>query len=261
MTGCLSCLPPPRSPPSGQGSLCACVKRFAKGQKSSPCSQALQLEQELPSVLSAIYIGIGCKAPIIPKCCFFPSFLLVCASGALLGFSALLFPGLSLQGVCLVLELASGTITEPSLGDCGALAWGFEHDAWSSCISVSREGRKWEAGQDLTFVEHFTIRFCCFHSDTASVWDEHTFNNEFSFWPLEVLGDNARLPTAFSSRDQSSYVFAHQCLQSAAQKSSWGRSPSALGSCLARQERAVVGGSWGGGICLEPRGDKLLVSL
>lgn len=260
MTGCLSCLPLPRSPPSGRGSPCACVKRFAKGQKSSPCSW----------VLTA-----GARAAVCPECnlhwhwlqspdqtwvLFFSplsfSFVaLVLCQGSLV----LVFPGLSLQGVCLVLELAASSVGEPSLGDCDALAWGFQHGAWFCWDSVSREGRKWEAGQDLTFIEHFAWGFVTF-IQMLHVWDKNTFNYEFSFWPLEVPGDNNRPLTATSSRDQSSYIFAHQCLISAAQKSPW-----ELTFCVRSTScKAGMCCSWwesrGGGVCLEPRGDKILVS-
>lgn len=92
------------------------------------------------------------------------------------------------------------------------------------------------------------------------VWDKHTFNYEFFFWPLEVLEDSTRPLTATSSRDQSSFIFAHQCLISAAQISPWRELTFCIrftsckaGMCCSWWE------SWGGGICLEPRGDKLLV--
>lgn len=63
------------------------LNTLQKGKKAVLVPGRLQLEQELPSARSAIYIGIGCKALISPESCFFPSFLLVYDPGGLPGFS------------------------------------------------------------------------------------------------------------------------------------------------------------------------------
>lgn len=52
-----------------------------------------------------------------------------------------LFPGLNLQGGCLVLELAAGTTPEPSPGDCGTLNRGFQYGR-----GVDRERGSQKAG-------------------------------------------------------------------------------------------------------------------
>lgn len=184
MIGCLSCLPLPHSPPSGWGSLCACVKILCKRAKkqslflgvyswSKNCSPPrvqfmLALAAKPWSALNAVF-------PL-----FLPCFCPWCFARVLVYF---LFPGLSLQGVCLVLELAASIIREPSLGDCDALgeASTMVHDpavtVWAGRGGSERQGKIWPLLNILPwdFVTFIQI---------LHVWDKQTFNDEFSFWPL-----------------------------------------------------------------------------
>lgn len=78
----------------------------------------------------------------------------------------------------------------------------------------------------------------------------------FDLWPFDTSRDTT------SSKDQISYIFAQQCLISAARKSPWREltfcvrfTSCKAGMCCSCWEM------WGRGRCLEPRGVKLLVSL
>lgn len=110
----------------------------------------------------------------------FSSLLLVRAVVLCQGALVFLFPGLSLQGGCLALELAAGTTREPLLGDCSALVQGFQHGARSCGDGVGREQGRQEAGRDLTFVERFATVFVTF-IQILRVWNKHTFGDELSF--------------------------------------------------------------------------------